>query len=593
MPRKSSPYDLFGFVALAMIGLLCCSCNPVHDQRVAIDKSSAGCDSLLSIAEHLAGSNTDLSWLYLEQARQKIDSHVHTNDYARYHLVGGRVYYYMDEYLPSMAHIEKAIAIYTSGNNKKGLAKAYEYLASTQAMIGHYQAAIESTLESIKIFEQLDDPVSLAGTMNYLGNIYIELGDFAKARHYLDRAYAGSLNDPKTLLHANVLATMGRLLMAEGDLAAAERHFQIAYQIRQECAEIRHISSSLTHLANLCILQERYPEAIKYLQETEQIYQQLNEKTGLFNVYISFGEAYLKSGDIQKARQFAHMAHDFADEIGSSRHLARSTRLLSSIHQNNNPIAAFDYFQQYHEYNSQIMSADNTRLFENIEQYYELQQNARDYETLQHKNRIKKQQNIILLLLIVALFISMVAGYFVLSYKNKILKSRQKLLKQENEVAEARNKLHLSEKLILKNDLELKNKELASKALELLHHVETMQSLAGKIENLKRSGSVKEKEVEDILHELSLKTRENVWDEFHAAFNSVHNEFYEHLLRICPDLSSSEIKIAALLKLNLCTKEIAAISYKSESAVKTARHRLRQKLNIGPEENLIGFLMKI
>jgi len=84
-----------------------------------------------------------------------------------------------------------------------------------------------------------------------------------------------------------------------------------------------------------------------------------------------------------------------------------------------------------------------------------------------------------------------------------------------------------------------------------------------------------------------------VWDEFHDAFNKVHEEFYNNLLNQCPDLSSTEIKIAALLKLNLSTKEIAAISYKSESAVKTARHRLRNKLNLKSGEDLITFLMKI
>jgi len=64
-------------------------------------------------------------------------------------------------------------------------------------------------------------------------------------------------------------------------------------------------------------------------------------------------------------------------------------------------------------------------------------------------------------------------------------------------------------------------------------------------------------------------------------------------LEICPQLTASEIKIAALLKLNLSTKEIAAITYKTEDGIKSTRYRLRKKLNLSGDENLIPFLMKL
>ena len=118
-----------------------------------------------------------------------------------------------------------------------------------------------------------------------------------------------------------------------------------------------------------------------------------------------------------------------------------------------------------------------------------------------------------------------------------------------------------------------------------------VQSLAGRIEKLQDGGP--RREIESILQELKVKNREHAWDEFHTAFNHVHRDFYDKLFKICPDLSATEIKIAALLRLNLSSKEIAAISYKSESAVKTTRHRLRQKLKLEQGEKLIPFLMKL
>jgi DNA-binding CsgD family transcriptional regulator len=78
-----------------------------------------------------------------------------------------------------------------------------------------------------------------------------------------------------------------------------------------------------------------------------------------------------------------------------------------------------------------------------------------------------------------------------------------------------------------------------------------------------------------------------------TAFKNIHSGFYKKLIEICPDISSSEIKIAALLKLNLTSKEISAITYKSESGIKTTRYRLRKKLNLSSDEKLIPFLMQL
>jgi DNA-binding CsgD family transcriptional regulator len=237
------------------------------------------------------------------------------------------------------------------------------------------------------------------------------------------------------------------------------------------------------------------------------------------------------------------------------------------------------------------VSLEKNRLIANLEYNYELEKKTRDNENLKQKNQIRKQQVIILSIFAFLLIVLVVVLYVLSRLRSKNFRNEQILLEKKKEMAEAKSELSEKEKIILENNLEIKNKELTSKTVELLHQIETMQSLAVRIESLKDSDS--KSEIEEILHELKMKTRENVWDEFHTAFNSVHEGFYNKLLEYCPDLSSTEIKIAALLKLNLSTKEIAAISYKSESAVKTARHRLRNKLKLSPGEDLITFLMRI
>ena len=61
-----------------------------------------------------------------------------------------------------------------------------------------------------------------------------------------------------------------------------------------------------------------------------------------------------------------------------------------------------------------------------------------------------------------------------------------------------------------------------------------------------------------------------------------------------PKLSPNEKKLCAFLRLNMSTKDIAALTRKSTSSIDVARTRLRKKLEIsGTDTNLISFLAKL
>ena len=73
----------------------------------------------------------------------------------------------------------------------------------------------------------------------------------------------------------------------------------------------------------------------------------------------------------------------------------------------------------------------------------------------------------------------------------------------------------------------------------------------------------------------------------------MHPDFFRSLAAVCPELGPKERKLCALIRLNLNIKEAAAILGISPDSVKTARHRLRKKLNMGSEESILDVLMHI
>ena len=66
---------------------------------------------------------------------------------------------------------------------------------------------------------------------------------------------------------------------------------------------------------------------------------------------------------------------------------------------------------------------------------------------------------------------------------------------------------------------------------------------------------------------------------------------YENLNEEYPTITMKEMRLCALLRLGLSTKEIADITFKEVRSVESARNRLRKKLQISQTEDLQKFLM--
>jgi DNA-binding CsgD family transcriptional regulator len=74
-------------------------------------------------------------------------------------------------------------------------------------------------------------------------------------------------------------------------------------------------------------------------------------------------------------------------------------------------------------------------------------------------------------------------------------------------------------------------------------------------------------------------------------FEKVHHSFFDNLKKKFPDLSQSDLKLCALISLNLSSKDMAELMGISPESVKMARHRLRKKLDLATEENLADFVL--
>jgi PAS domain S-box-containing protein len=178
--------------------------------------------------------------------------------------------------------------------------------------------------------------------------------------------------------------------------------------------------------------------------------------------------------------------------------------------------------------------------------------------------------------------------------------------KKEKELLEEKSKLELensqSEKEIYKLELDklrlefqYKEKELANFALNLASKNECLNNLEKNFKVLKDKNKEEIKvEIDRIL--ISLRSNfviEKEWGNFQVKFNSINQNFINNLIFKFPDLTTTEINIVSMLRLQMQPKDIALFKYVTLSNIQNHIYRIRIKLGLTRKDSITKFLMEM
>lgn len=193
--------------------------------------------------------------------------------------------------------------------------------------------------------------------------------------------------------------------------------------------------------------------------------------------------------------------------------------------------------------------------------------------------------------------------------KNEIIEQQKKLIQQKEELiakneavyrsqqalAEADlNYMQLKEKQ-LRDQIEYKNKQIATHALNIIQKNESLRELKSRLEAVVKSNS--KISLSDIRRTLRLIDEsfklDKDWEDFSLYFEQIHTGFYSKLKLSYPDLTPHELRHCALIRLNLTLAESASIMGISNDSIKVSRTRLRKKLKLEANQSLTRFILGI
>jgi PAS domain S-box-containing protein len=162
------------------------------------------------------------------------------------------------------------------------------------------------------------------------------------------------------------------------------------------------------------------------------------------------------------------------------------------------------------------------------------------------------------------------------------------------EMEEEKKRLMELEMERINRELETNQKSMTAATLKLIQNSERDTQTIEQLEEIAKNTTPAGKTaINNLIANYKRTSYNSNWEEFEILFEKVHSSFYENLSARYPDLTSNERKMCAFLKLNMSNKDIAQITFQSDDALKKARLRLRQKLEIDRETNLAAFMQGI
>ncbi len=160
-----------------------------------------------------------------------------------------------------------------------------------------------------------------------------------------------------------------------------------------------------------------------------------------------------------------------------------------------------------------------------------------------------------------------------LKYKNelfvKLNNDSLKYLKDEFDVS-----LSAQKDLGIKLDMQSQKRKLVSSALQSASEKEFLNKIINKL----NAEKINNQSLINLCNQRLHMTKD--WNVFIKLFNDINPNFNKYLIKKCPEITESELRICNLIKMSFSAREIADILSITVRGVEQHRYRIRKKLNL-------------
>jgi len=204
--------------------------------------------------------------------------------------------------------------------------------------------------------------------------------------------------------------------------------------------------------------------------------------------------------------------------------------------------------------------------------------------------------SVLFLLLVVIIYFYITRNRSSEKEKLKRAEDRNQFNEMQKAIVDMEIKVIQNENANLHKRLEIKRKDLINNALWIGQQRDFLEDLYSEIHELRALDDITNiKEgifsIEKMI--MDKKAFSHEMNELYSQVEVLHKDYSVILHERFPDLTEQEKRLATLLRLGFSTKELASIMSITPKSVEVCRYRLRKKLNLKRDENLIQFIKSL
>lgn len=433
--------------------------------------------------------------------------------------------------------------------------------------IGHFKESIKSINAAIDLFQKDNNDYWTTISLNILGNTYINLGEFETGLIYYKDALKRSNKLKNDMLRSLVLSNIGLYYLKENKADSALSFIEAGLKLEYGLSVPSKLSRSYGNIAYAYILKEEYEMASTYFDSSFSIATVNNQVIVLLNLHKDRALMHKNMGNYK-------LAIKDLEKTDSIQHWLDNKTEMESI------------------------TAMKVALIEN-EKKKELEEEQLTSARIRHEKEVQAIRNYLLISCLIGLIL---IGLLIFWKFRSTNKKEKMLLSREKELTALSAELDRTQlekqKLVNKQlniELEDKNKDLTDFAIDIARKNEYLVKLMEHLKELQVSSQtqipVKIQEVIAFTKHQQMIDRD--LEEFQQNIEKVNHQFFQSLTTTFPNLTKTDLRLCALIRLGLTPKDISSLRGISSKSVEMGRYRLRKKMALPQDVDLFKFLLKI
>lgn len=295
---------------------------------------------------------------------------------------------------------------------------------------GDYTTTIKTLTESVSYFEKTGDKLNAGKCYSNMSAAFAELGNYNKAIEYNEKALVIFEAKQLSQFQLITLPNLAAQHLKNGDTQKAINYNLDAEKLAIRMGNKRSLSIIYNNLGSV-YLDTDEKRAKDYLKKTIALKNELNLKDGMEVAQGNLGYLYLRNSDFKTA--LSH--YKLVEQLANGKQLVLTYEQIEKCYAGLNQFKnALKYSKKARKLNDNILSAQNHKIFNEIQTKYETEIKENEILELQSKNfevdnkRIRSQ-----ILLAISLGVLLITFLFIyILLKNS--KRKQILVQQEMKI---------------------------------------------------------------------------------------------------------------------------------------------------------------